>query len=210
MNINFNYFAIILFSTISFSQNTDWSKSDRSTIFEDCMSATNKYKNISKEQQESLSLCFLEEITKQYSKKEYQAKIEVEINRIQQSTISLCAKNIGVNIENAQKQEITKSKINEGNFQRTNLIGEWRDENSKIFINEDGTFLIKWDSGGSKSGKWWINEVKDVIFQDYSKLRITSITEKEFKYEQTSVTSKTFWGNPKTTKTLIYTATRVE
>ena len=205
-------YALVFFaiSTFSFSQNTDWSKTDRNNVFEECMSATSKFKNISKEQQESLSLCYLEEITKQYSKKEFQAKIEIEINRIQQATISLCAKNIGVNIENTQKSEITKSKINEGNFKRTDLIGEWRDENSKIFINEDGTFLIKWDSGGSKSGKWWISDVKDVIFQDYSRLRITSINEKEFKYEQTSVTSTTFLGNPKTTKTLIYTATRVE
>ena len=146
MNRNIYIIAFSIISTISFSQNTDWSKTDRNNVFEECMSATLKYKNISKEQQESLSLCFLEEITKQYSKKEYQAKIEVEINRIQQATISLCAKNIGVNIENTQKQETTKSKINDGNFKRSDLIGQWRADNCKFFFNEDGTFLIKWDS----------------------------------------------------------------
>lgn len=210
MKKNIFTLALIFISTFTFSQNYDWSKTDRNNVFEECMSATSKYKNISKEQQESLSLCFLEEITKQYSKKEYQAKIEVEINRIQQATISLCAKNIGVNIEKTQKQEITKSKINEGNFKRKDIIGEWRDENSKIFINEDATYLIKWDTGKSVAGKWWINEVKDVILEGYSGLKITSINETEFKYEQVSVTSTNFWGNPKTTKTSIYTATRVE
>lgn len=210
MQKNILTIATFLVSTFCFSQNSEWSKSDRNTIFEDCMSSILKHKNISKEQQESLSLCFLEEITKQYSKKEYQAKIEVEINRIQLATISLCAKNIGVNIDGNQKQEKEKSKINEGNFTRKDLIGEWRDENSKIFINENATYLIKWDNGGSKAGKWWINDVKDIIFESYSKLRVTSISEKEFQYEQVSVTSTTFWGNPKTTKTSIYTATRVD
>jgi hypothetical protein len=210
MEKNILTLTFILISTISFSQNSDWSKTDRNNVFEECMSATSKYKNISKEQQESLSLCFLEEITKQYSKSEYQAKIEVEINRIHQATIALCAKNIGVNIENTQKSEVTKSKINEGNFKRKDIIGEWRDENSKIYINEDATYLIKWDNGKSVAGKWWINDVKDIILEGYSKLKITSINETEFKYEQVFVTSKTFLGNPKTTKTSIYTATRVE
>ena len=119
-------------------------------------------------------------------------------------------KNIGINIENNQKTEISLSKINPGNFKRKDIIGEWRDENSKIFINEDGTYLIRWDNGGAVAGKWWINEVKNIILEGYSSLRVNSINEREFTYEQVSVTSTNFWGNPKTTKTSIYTATRVE
>ena len=210
MKKNIFTIAITLISTFSFSQNSDWSKTDRNNVFEECMSATSKYKNISKEQQESLSLCFLEEITKQYSKKEYQAKIEVEINRIQQATISLCAKNIGVNIENTQKPEKEKSKINEGNFTRKDLIGVWRDESCKIYMNDDATYLVKWDSGSSKAGKWWINEVKEIIFEDLSRLRVTSISANEFKFEQVVVTKTNIWGTVKGTKTNSYTATRVE
>ena len=94
MKKNIYTIAFLLISAFAFSQNTDWSKIDRNNVFEECMSATAKYKNISKEQQESLSLCFLEEITKQYTKKEYQSKIEVEILRIHQATISHCAKTL--------------------------------------------------------------------------------------------------------------------
>lgn len=202
--------TLISVSTISFAQNSDWSKSDRNNIFEECMNVVSKYKNISKDQQESLSLCYLEEITKQYSKREYQAKIEVEISRIQQATIALCSKNIGVNITGSVNQEKIKSKINEGNFNRKDLVGEWRDENSKIFINENATFLIKWDNGGSQAGKWWINDVKNLVLDGYSIIKIVGINESEFQYEQIAVTSTNMWGKPKTTKTFIYTATRVE
>jgi hypothetical protein len=210
MNRNIYTLALFLIYAISFSQNTDWSKTDRNNVFEECMSAISKYKNISKEQQESLSLCFLEEITKQYSKKEYQAKIEVEINRIQQATISLCAKNIGVNIENTIKPEKEKRKLNEGNFTRKDLVGVWRDESCKIYMNEDATYLVKWDNGSSKAGKWWINEVKEIIFENLSRLRVTSISADEFKFEQVIVTKTNIWGTVKGTKTNSYTATRVE
>lgn len=210
MNRNIYTLALFLIYTISFSQNTEWSKTDRNNVFEECMSTISKYKNISKEQQESLSLCFLEEITKQYSKKEYQAKIEVEINRIQQATISLCAKNIGVNIENAQKPVKENSKLNEGNFTRKDLIGVWRDESCKIYMNEDATYLVKWDSGKSASGKWWINDVKEIIFENLSRLRVMSISADEFKFEQVIVTKTNIWGTVKGTKTNSYTATRVE
>jgi hypothetical protein len=210
MKKNISTLALIFISTLTFSQNSDWSKTDRNNIFEECMSVTSKYNNITKEQKESLSLCFLEEITKQFSKKEYQSKIDIEINRIQQATISLCAKNIGVNIESTQKTEKEKSKLNEGNFSRKDLIGVWQDESCKIYLNEDATYLVKWDNGKSASGKWWINEVKDIIFENLSRLRITSISADEFKFEQVTVTKTNFWGTVKATKTNSYTATRVE
>ena len=202
--------TLVFFSVLSFSQNSEWTKAERNNLFEECMSATSKYKNISKEQQESLSLCFLEEITKQYSKKEYQSKIEVELNRIHQSTITLCAKNIGVSIENTKTTGKETRKLNDGNFNRKDLIGVWRDENSKIYLNEDGTYLVKWDSGQSTAGKWWINQVKQIVLQNYATLRVTSFSEDEFKYEQVFVTKTNFWGKVTATKTSLYTATRVE
>ncbi|CAN1534914.1 hypothetical protein MCEGE10_01531 [Flavobacteriaceae bacterium] len=77
-------------------------------------------------------------------------------------------------------------------------------------MNEDATYLVKWDNGKSASGKWWINEVKEVIFQNLSRLRITSISTDEFKFEQVIVTETNFWGTVKGTKTNSYTATRIE
>ncbi|CAN1534912.1 hypothetical protein MCEGE10_01530 [Flavobacteriaceae bacterium] len=34
--------AFIFISTFAFSQNSDWSKTDRNNVFEECMSATSK------------------------------------------------------------------------------------------------------------------------------------------------------------------------
>ncbi len=180
-----------LFGTISFAQSNDWTKDDRNNVFDECMSATSKYKNVNKEQQESLSLCYLDEITKKYSKKEFQAKIDIEIKRIQQATIAQCAKNIGVSLEPTTDKPLelkevvqSKSKVNEGNFTRNDLVGIWRDENSKTYFNDDATYLVKWDNGKSQGGKWWINSDRLVIMEGYSKIVIITFDGKNLKYQQ--------------------------
>ncbi len=180
--------CVITFSAIiSFSQSYDWTKEDRSEIYEDGLSAVSKNKSLTKEQRESLALCFLEEITKNYSKREYKAKIDIEIKRIQQAAITLCSKNLSLKTEvQAEPVEPVKnnSKVNEGNFSRNDLIGTWRDENSKFFLNEDGTYLVKLDNGKSHGGKWWINNDKLVILERYTKMNIISFDGKNMKYQK--------------------------
>jgi hypothetical protein len=182
---------IFSFCFNTFGQQNDWTKSDRSSIYDECYSETIKYKNLTNEQRESLSLCMLEEITSKNTKKEYFAKIEIEINRIKQSTITLCSKNLGLSIDNSNKplsiEVETKndiSKINEGNFTRNDVIGIWRDENSKFFLNEDGTFLVKFDNGKSVGGKWWIDKNKQIILEGYTKMNIISFDGVTMKYMQ--------------------------
>lgn len=195
---------ILLFNFNAYGQQNIWTKSDRSIIYEECLSETLKYKNLTNEQRETLSLCMLEEISNKYTKQEYFAKIEIEIIRLKQSIISLCSKNLGFSLDNKAKiieneNNISTSKINEGNFTRNDIIGIWRDENSKFFINDDGTFLVKFDNGKSVGGKWWIDKNKLIILERYSKMNIISFDGKIMKYMQ----KKTFGRDE------IYTAEKI-
>lgn len=189
MKQNFTLIAIILlFNFKAIGQQNIWTKSDRSIIYEECLAETIKYKNLTNEQRETLSLCMLDEISNKYTKQEYFAKIEIEIVRLKQSILSLCSKNLGFSLDNkiinVDVDANNTSKINEGNFTRNDIIGIWRDENSKFFINDDGTFLVKFDNGKSVGGKWWIDKNKQIILEKYSKMNIISFDGKNMKYMQ--------------------------
>lgn len=190
MKQNLTLIAIILlFNFKAIGQQNIWTKSDRSIIYEECLAETIKYKNLTNEQRETLSLCMLDEISNKYTKQEYFAKIEIEIVRLKQSILSLCSKNLGFTLENKMinvdiDANNNTSKINEGNFTRNDIIGVWRDENSKFFINDDGTFLVKFDNGKSVGGKWWIDKNKQIILEKYSKMNIISFDGKNMKYMQ--------------------------
>lgn len=71
---------MLLIVTNSFAQLYEWSKEDRNNLYSECYNSISKF-NITSEQKESLSLCYLEEITKSFTKREYQSKIEIEIKK---------------------------------------------------------------------------------------------------------------------------------
>lgn len=128
------------------AQSATWSKDDRNNLFEDCLSYCVKYKNITNEQKESISLCYLEEITKKYDKSEFQTKIDIEIKRIRDAQIGQCAKNIGVDLSTQAptpaKEEVVEEE--EANL-RQMLIGRWKtDDNAIIEFKSDGTYLKKY------------------------------------------------------------------
>jgi hypothetical protein len=94
----FIFTIICSFSNIASSQNSDWQKDDRNNVYNDCMSNTTKYKSANEEQRQSVCLCYMDEITNKFKKSEYNSKIDIEIKRIRESTISQCAKNTGVTL----------------------------------------------------------------------------------------------------------------
>ena len=96
---------ILLFiSSYSFSQ-TEWAKDDRSNLFSEFTSKLGAYKTLSSEQKETIALCGLEALTAKYTKKDFNSKIDIEIERIYESIISQCAKNIGVDISEKPKEK---------------------------------------------------------------------------------------------------------
>ena len=54
----------------------------------------------------------------------------------------------------------------------------------KIYFNEDGTYISKWDNGDLKKGKWWINENKKIEFSNLTEMSILNISNNHIKYSQ--------------------------
>ncbi|MBL0309797.1 MAG: hypothetical protein IPP77_09035 [Bacteroidetes bacterium] len=141
----------IIFSLPSFSQNSDWQKSDRNGVYDEAMNLLSKYTHINQEQKQSVALCFLEEITKKYSKADYNAKIDAELKRIQSAALNVCSKNVGVELAIPKIEEThvpVKSEVN-----NQYLVGSWRTGLESFTFAESGMCLVE---NGSKScsGAW--------------------------------------------------------
>ena len=78
------------------SAQNSWTKDERSNINNECNSYLGKFGHLSTEQKETISICYLDEITKKYTRQDYQNKIDVELRKIRETTLTLCSKNVGV------------------------------------------------------------------------------------------------------------------
>lgn len=173
-------FCITTFSqtatpTTTASLSEAWSKSDRSNLFEDCMSYITKYKNLTNDQKESISLCYLDEITKKYARTDFQAKIEIELKRIKEAIITQCAKNLGIELSTEVKIDapIVVEKVVEKTPNtpvetkpitkiiptKENLIGRWKTNQGHIVeFKEGGKYSETLTSGGIIPGDWFLDE----------------------------------------------------
>ncbi|MDW8301757.1 MAG: hypothetical protein RML38_04790 [Bacteroidia bacterium] len=138
---------LVFISQWTFSQSQNWSKDDRNSIFNEFMNLLSEYNNISNDQKESISLCCLEEITKKYNKDDFKSKIDIEIKRIQQATITQCATNIGVDLSNikVEKKQEQKSttELKLSGFKKEDFEGVWNFEfGTYTFYSVDGEFKI--------------------------------------------------------------------
>jgi hypothetical protein len=171
-------FLICTSSTGLFSQSDVWSKSDRNNLFDDCMSFVTKYKKTTNEQRESISLCYIGEVTKKYTKVEFQAMIDIEIKRIKESIINQCAKNLGVelslvaNEENVVEQKVADTpKIISKTFPtKSGLIGKWKSvDNAIIEFKEDGSYVKKYlthNMHKKRSGEYYFIQ-NDILTGDW-------------------------------------------
>lgn len=166
---------MILFSISGFSQSEIWSKSDRNNLFEDCMSYITKYKNTTNEQRESISLCYIGELTKKYTKDEFQSMIDIEIKRIKEAVINQCAKNLGIELRVEEKKEevvIEKKEVDVSKnvLSKAALVGKWKSDDDAIYeFLSNGTYSKKylknvWDQLGWHvennlyTGDWFLDQ----------------------------------------------------
>ena len=136
-----------------FAQSDVWTKADRTNLYDDCMSYVTKYKNTTNDQRESVSLCYIGEVTKKYTKADFQAMIDIEIKRIKEAVINQCAKNLGIdlNIEPKKEEVVVEKKEVEAPKNISNnmptkevLVGKWKTaQNSIIEFKSDGTYYEK-------------------------------------------------------------------
>jgi hypothetical protein len=137
------YLLTSLLAVKTNAQSTDWTKDDRNNIYNDCMGYIGKYQNLTTEQKESMSICYLDEITKKYTKKDYQNKIDIEIKKIRETTLTLCSKNLGLELSETKKEEPKKEEpkkeTTSSNPTKEMLTGHWKD---KLFGTSEKVFKI--------------------------------------------------------------------
>lgn len=172
----------VLIGFISAAQSNIWTKDDRTSIYNDCMSYLIKYPNLTIQQRENVSYCYMDEITKQYSKLEYQNKIEYEIIRIRETTLTLCSKNQGLDFSEQKKAEpkIEQPKdegSKETDATKEKLIGHWQDENSEFWLFETGDYKMQYSNGKSAKGTWKIDSNQLSLYKE----KMLSTNEKTFK-----------------------------
>lgn len=165
------FFILCLAMIKSNAQSSNWTKDDRNNLYSDCMSYTTKYKTISGEQKESICLCYLDETTKKYLKKDFQEKIEIELKRIQESTTNQCAKNIGVDLSAIGNVVEPKAQVNNGMFKKEDFNGIWLfDEGVYTFRSDDGEFKFVNQAHANEGRGNWFLDGKTLILEDTKSL----------------------------------------
>jgi hypothetical protein len=189
-------------SIATFAQNNSWSKNDRNMIYEDCLATlTTDYKSLTQDQRETVSLCFLNEITEKFNKDDYQNKIDAELRRIKSSTIIQCAKNIGAELNKEvleEKKNPEPVKLDENKPTRKNLEGHWKDEESEFWLFETGDFKMVKQDGSSSKGTWKIDGDVLTLYHDkmfgtsQKDFKILMFTPDKFVYQSTKNKKATF------------------
>lgn len=159
--------TILLATNITYGQTDTWGKSDRDNVYNDCMSYLgSNHKHLSNEQKETISLCFLDKTTSQYTKTNYQAKIEIELKRLRSATVGECAKTHGIEL-NAPVEATTPAKPTIDGPTKENLVGHWKEksEDREFELSSMGTFTMVY-VGKRSTGKWQLDGMKLTLFFD--------------------------------------------
>ncbi len=191
-------FISILVSCSCIAQN-DWTKDDRTTIYNEFLDVLSKYKMLTLEQKESIGLCSLESTTQKFTKKDMASKIEVELKRIYQSVLDQCAKNIGIELKNnepeninieikestewTKEDKITLSKIsNDFLSQYKHLTSEQKEILTLCFINEVTNSKTKKEY--EKLIDLEVRQIKSSVISQCAKQNNISLADLEVKIEE--------------------------
>lgn len=148
----------LVISISSMAQSSSWTKADKNNLYQDCMTTLTKYKNLSKDQRESISLCYFQEIIKKYTKDDFQGMIDIQVKRIQSAVITTCATNIGVNLKSTAK---TSSVAGEVAISKKALVGQWVSDKLGVFtFSSDNTYKKR---AGGCSATWTLTGTRMLI-----------------------------------------------
>ena len=196
------YLLTLLLAATTNAQSTVWTKDDRNNIYNDCMSYLGKYQNLTTEQKESICLCNLDEITKKYNKQDYQNKIDIEIKKIRETLLTLCAKTIGVELSEQKKEEPKvepkKTETSEMKATKENLNGHWKDDESEFWLFETGDYKMQYNDGKTAKGTWKIDGdqlslyKEKLLWSSEKVFKILIFTTDKFVYQSLKSKSDTF------------------
>lgn len=131
-----------------------WTKEGKSNLYNEALTIFSKYE-LSQQQREMLSLCFADEITKDYSKIDLDNMIEAELKKVKNDYLKKCL----------DKNNITLKRQNNGKLDKKSLVGCWQSYDFTICFYETGDMEKHMDKGFFKKtkGKWFLESEK-IIF----------------------------------------------
>lgn len=150
-----SFFVLLSAQTLN-AQSYEWTKQERNNIYENCMNELRNYKEMSQEINESLCLCYLNEITGKYRKRDFDTKIDVELKRIRQSNIIQCSKNLGIDLEDGS-EEIIETQSADTDITKEAIEGKWTFEKGQFTFYSDGEYKYQSNAGTKCRGKWNLN-----------------------------------------------------
>jgi hypothetical protein len=118
-------------------QTVEWTKEDKSKLAKSASDYLEDYEHISATDKEKIILCYIDEVTLNKTKTEYESLIDLELRQLKATTITKCSKKLNVSMEAPSKVEVKQERTN-----RDKLVGTWKtDQNYIIQLNDDGTFV---------------------------------------------------------------------
>jgi hypothetical protein len=149
--------TLLLCSIGNLKSSTNWTKEDRAILYQEYIDILNNYPNIGKDQKESIAICALNSICEKYTKSDYQSKIDIEIKRIKESTVNICAKNISIDLSNNNSSEKDK----DNGLTKEALTGKWKtDVGFTIEFFTNGTFTKEFSNNFQNINRNYINNQK--------------------------------------------------
>jgi len=138
----------------------EWTKENKNSIYNEISSFLGKYENTAQEK-DRISLCFVEEITKSYSKTELDNLIDAEIKNVKNDIFKKCVESTGVKLK-----KVTDNKLN-----KKSISGCWQSYDFTLCFLADGEIEKRLDKGLFKksSGKWFLEPDKIILVMKKSK-----------------------------------------
>ncbi|NVO21573.1 MAG: hypothetical protein HXX13_17865 [Bacteroidetes bacterium] len=131
-----------------------WSKETRTNLYNKAQNYFNRY-DLTQQQREMLSLCYTNEITKTFTKRDYDNLSEIELKRIKSELLKKCV----------DENKITLQLLTSKKLTMKGLAGSWQSDDFSISLSETGSMEKRMKKGKPKISKGnWSIESDKIIF----------------------------------------------
>lgn len=155
----------------------EWTKESKNSLYNEALSIFSK-DELSQQQKETLSLCFADEITKDYSKSQLDKMIDAELKKLKNDYLKKCL----------DKNNITLKRKNGNKLNKKSLVGCWQSYDFTVCFYETGEMEKRMDKGFFKKtkGKWFLESEKIIfVMKDIKEeYKITDYSGESLKLEE--------------------------
>lgn len=114
-----------------------WTREARTSLYNNCLNKLGSlYSSVSEQDRKTISQCYMTEVEGKYKKSDFEAKIDIELEQIFESTVELCAQKAGVRLN----KKIDKK----AGLARKDLVGNWDSEAGRFYLYNSGEYTMNY------------------------------------------------------------------